>query len=31
MWEKMVAAYPDYDAYQQRTDRVIPIVVLERA
>lgn len=31
MWEKMVAAWPDYDAYQQKTDRVIPVVVLERA
>jgi deazaflavin-dependent oxidoreductase (nitroreductase family) len=31
MWQKMVAAYPPYDAYQEKTDRVIPIVVLERA
>jgi deazaflavin-dependent oxidoreductase (nitroreductase family) len=31
MWQKMTAAWPDYDAYQQKTDRVIPIVVLERA
>jgi deazaflavin-dependent oxidoreductase (nitroreductase family) len=31
MWQKMVEAWPDYDAYQQKTDRTIPIVVLERA
>lgn len=31
MWEKMAAAWPDYDAYQQKTDREIPVVVLERA
>jgi deazaflavin-dependent oxidoreductase (nitroreductase family) len=31
MWQKMVGAWPDYDSYQQKTDRVIPIVVLERA
>jgi deazaflavin-dependent oxidoreductase (nitroreductase family) len=31
MWQKMTAAWPDYDAYQQKTDRVIPVVVLERA
>lgn len=31
MWEKMVAAWPDYDNYQEKTDRVIPVVVLERA
>lgn len=31
MWAKMVEAWPDYDAYQEKTDRVIPIVVLERA
>jgi deazaflavin-dependent oxidoreductase (nitroreductase family) len=31
MWQKMIAAWPDYDAYQEKTDRVIPIVVLERA
>jgi deazaflavin-dependent oxidoreductase (nitroreductase family) len=31
MWEKMTAAWPDYDAYQEKTDREIPVVVLERA
>ncbi|MFT3866381.1 MAG: nitroreductase family deazaflavin-dependent oxidoreductase [Solirubrobacterales bacterium] len=31
MWEKMVEAWPDYDAYQEKTDRQIPVVVLERA
>ncbi|WP_062517630.1 nitroreductase family deazaflavin-dependent oxidoreductase [Demequina gelatinilytica] len=30
MWAAMVEAWPDYDAYQQRTDRDIPVVVLER-
>jgi deazaflavin-dependent oxidoreductase (nitroreductase family) len=30
MWEKMTAAWPDYDAYQEKTDREIPVVVLER-
>ena len=31
MWKKMTEAWPDYDGYQEKTDRVIPIVVLERA
>jgi deazaflavin-dependent oxidoreductase (nitroreductase family) len=31
MWEKMTAVWPDYDAYQEKTDREIPVVVLERA
>lgn len=31
MWQKMTAVWPDYDEYQKRTDREIPIVVLERA
>jgi deazaflavin-dependent oxidoreductase (nitroreductase family) len=30
MWKKMTAAWPDYDDYQKRTDREIPVVVLER-
>ena len=29
-WQTMVSEWPDYDAYQQRTDREIPVVVLER-
>ena len=31
MWREMVSHWPDYDAYQRKTDREIPIVVLERA
>lgn len=31
MWEKMVEAWPSYQDYQQKTERTIPIVVLERA
>ena len=31
MWREMVEQWPDYDAYQERTDREIPVVVLERA
>ncbi|MET2718237.1 nitroreductase family deazaflavin-dependent oxidoreductase [Streptomyces harbinensis] len=30
-WERAVAAYPDYAAYQRRTDREIPVFVLEPA
>ena len=30
MWRKMAAAWPAYDDYQQKTDRQIPVVVLER-
>jgi F420H(2)-dependent quinone reductase len=28
-WERAVAAFPDYAEYQTRTDRVIPVFVLE--
>ena len=28
-WERAVAAWPDYASYQQRTDREIPVFVLE--
>jgi deazaflavin-dependent oxidoreductase (nitroreductase family) len=28
-WERAVAAFPDYATYQQRTDRQIPVFVLE--
>ncbi|WCO66808.1 nitroreductase family deazaflavin-dependent oxidoreductase [Iamia majanohamensis] len=28
-WERARAAWPDYDAYQAATDRVIPLFVLE--
>jgi deazaflavin-dependent oxidoreductase (nitroreductase family) len=30
LWGKMTDAWPDYDEYQKRTDRQIPVVVLER-
>lgn len=30
LWQTMVAEWPAYDEYQQRTDREIPVVVLER-
>jgi F420H(2)-dependent quinone reductase len=29
-WDRAVAAYPPYAEYQQKTDRVIPVFVLER-
>ena len=29
-WERCVAAYPDYADYQAKTDRQIPVFVLER-
>ena len=31
MWETMTKAWPDYDEYQTKTGREIPVVVLERA
>jgi hypothetical protein len=31
MWQEMVRCWPSYDDYQRRTDREIPVVVLERA
>jgi len=30
MWAHMVEVWPDYDEYQQKTDREIPVVILER-
>ncbi|HVM41633.1 MAG TPA: nitroreductase family deazaflavin-dependent oxidoreductase [Acidimicrobiia bacterium] len=30
-WERAVAAYPEYADYQEKTDRVIPVFVLEPA
>jgi F420H(2)-dependent quinone reductase len=30
-WERAVAAYPPYADYQKKTDRQIPVFVLERA
>ena len=29
LWPKVVAAYGGYEGYQQRTDREIPLVILE--
>lgn len=30
LWRKMVAEWPSYDEYQERTEREIPVVLLER-
>ncbi|MFF5261611.1 nitroreductase family deazaflavin-dependent oxidoreductase [Actinomadura viridis] len=30
LWKKMAATWPAYDEYQTKTDREIPVVVLER-
>jgi deazaflavin-dependent oxidoreductase (nitroreductase family) len=30
MWREMTSHWPDYDRYQERTSREIPVVVLER-
>lgn len=30
LWKLMTEVWPDYDQYQTRTDREIPVVVLER-
>ena len=30
LWKRMTEQWPDYDAYQQNTDREIPVVILER-
>lgn len=30
LWKKAVKVWPGYDGYQERTDREIPLVVLER-
>jgi deazaflavin-dependent oxidoreductase (nitroreductase family) len=29
IWHRMASVYPGYDAYQRRTERRIPVVVLE--
>ena len=31
MWREMTGQWPAYDDYQRKTDRAIPVVVLERA
>ncbi|MEQ4203781.1 nitroreductase family deazaflavin-dependent oxidoreductase [Actinopolymorpha sp. B17G11] len=30
LWATMAAIWPDYDEYQKKTDRQIPVIVLER-
>jgi deazaflavin-dependent oxidoreductase (nitroreductase family) len=30
LWSKMTRVWPDYDEYQAKTDREIPVVVLDR-
>ena len=30
LWQTMTSIWPDYDKYQTRTDRQIPVVVIER-
>jgi deazaflavin-dependent oxidoreductase (nitroreductase family) len=30
LWELMIGEFPNYDDYQRRTDREIPVVVLDR-
>jgi deazaflavin-dependent oxidoreductase (nitroreductase family) len=30
LWPQLTAIWPDYDAYQAKTEREIPLVVLER-
>jgi hypothetical protein len=31
LWKLMAEVWPDYDEYQKKTDREIPVVVLDRA
>ena len=31
LWEQMVGHWPAYEEYQEKTDREIPVVVLERS
>ena len=31
LWKTMVEEWPAYDEYQEKTEREIPVVVLERA
>jgi deazaflavin-dependent oxidoreductase (nitroreductase family) len=31
LWRLMTEVWPDYDEYQKKTDREIPVVILERA
>jgi hypothetical protein len=29
LWPKLTEVWPDYDGYQAKTDRMIPVVILE--
>ena len=31
LWELMVGVYPTYESYQRRTERQIPVILLEPA
>ena len=31
LWQMMTSVWPDYDRYQERTEREIPVVILESA
>jgi deazaflavin-dependent oxidoreductase (nitroreductase family) len=31
LWPRLVAAYPDYENYQKRTSRTIPVVLLQKS
>jgi hypothetical protein len=31
LWLRMTAEWPSYDDYQKKTDREIPVVILERS
>ena len=31
LWKQMAEAYPTYETYQRRTDRQIPVILLEPA
>jgi deazaflavin-dependent oxidoreductase (nitroreductase family) len=31
LWHEMTEVWPDYDSYQKKTNREIPVVILERA
>src|SRR5829696_6729828 len=31
LWRELAEVWPDYDEYQKKTDREIPVVVLERS
>ncbi|MDX6589030.1 MAG: hypothetical protein QOI84_304 [Solirubrobacterales bacterium] len=31
LWRRMTAEWPSYDDYQKKTDREIPVVILERS